>query len=225
MISNDPLTHAELEALRRYDTCTIANAIETFNVRPRTAGFLSAQVRCVFPALGVMLGYAVTSRCRASKKTESTYSRHGWWDAVAAGRKPRVAVIQDVDDPPVGAFWGEVQTNIHRALGCVGCVTNGGVRDLNEVEPLGFHYYAGSVMVSHAYIDMIDFGTPVSIGGVEIVTGDLVHADRHGVQTIPLQIARDIPAACERIIAKEHVVISLCQSSDFSLEKLKQVQA
>src|SRR6202011_723629 len=198
-----PLTADELEALRRYDTCTVANAIETFDVRPRTAGFASPEIRCIFPQLGVMLGYAVTARARASVPAEQSYSRHGWWDAIAAAPAPRVAVIQDLDDPPVGAFWGEVQSNIHRALGCVGCVTNGGVRDLNEVEPLGFHYYAGSVMVSHAYIDMIGFGMPVSIGGIEIVTGDLIHADRHGVQTIPLQIARDIPAACERIMAKE----------------------
>ena len=224
MISTDPLAQAELDALRRYDTCTIANAIETFDIRPRTAGFMSPEIRCVFPAQGVMLGYAVTARCRASEKTESTYSRHGWWDAIAAAPAPRVAVLQDLDEPPVGSFWGEVQSNIHKALGCIGCVTNGGVRDLNEVEPLGFAYYAGSVMVSHAYINMIDFGTPVSIGGMQIATGDLIHADRHGVQTIPLEIAREIPAACERIMAKERVVISLCQSSEFSLGALKSAQ-
>ncbi|GAC1537473.1 MAG: RraA family protein [Candidatus Velthaea sp.] len=224
MISTGPLTQAELDALRCYDTCTIANAIETFDIRPRTAGFMSPEIRCVFPGMGVMLGYAVTGRCRASEKTEATYSRHGWWDAIAAAPAPRVAVLQDVDDPPVGSFWGEVQSNIHTALGCVGCVTNGGVRDLNEVEPLGFQYYAGSVMVSHAYINMIDYGMPVTIGGVEIATGDLIHADRHGVQTIPLEIAREIPAACERIMAKEQVVISLCRSRDFSLEALKTAQ-
>jgi regulator of RNase E activity RraA len=218
------LNAAELEALRRYDTPTIANAIETFDVRPRTAGFASPAVRCIFPQFGTMIGYAVTARCRAAQPAAQPYSRHGWWDAVAAAPAPRVAVIQDLDDPPVGAFWGEVQSNIHRALGCVGAVTNGGVRDLREVEALGFQYYAGSVMVSHAYVTMVDYGTPVTIAGLEIHPGDLVHADLHGVQVIPPEIARAIPAACEAIIAKERTIIDLCRSPQFSVDALKRLQ-
>ncbi len=219
-----PLTADELARLRRYDAPTVANAIETFDVRPRTAGFASPAIRCIFPQLGVMVGYAVTARARANQPAEGSYSRHGWWDALAAAPGPRVAVIQDLDDPPVGAFWGEVQANIHRALGCVGAVTNGGVRDLSEVEPLGFQYFAGSVMVSHAYVHMVDFGTPVTIGGLEIRPGDLIHADRHGVQVIPAEIARAIPDACEKIAAHERTTISLCQSPDFSLDALKRIQ-
>jgi 4-hydroxy-4-methyl-2-oxoglutarate aldolase len=218
------LTAEELERLRRYDTCTVANAIETFDIRPRTAGFASPQIKSIFPQLGVMIGYAVTARARANQPGDGNYSRHGWWDAIAASPAPRVAVIEDLDDPPVGAFWGEVQSNIHRALGCVGCVTNGGVRDLREVEPLGFHYFAGSVMVSHAYVHMVDFGTPVTIGGLEIRPGDLVHADVHGVQVIPEEIAREIPDAAEKIIAKERTIISLCQSPAFELDALKRLQ-
>ena len=218
------LTADELELLRRYDTCTIANAIETFDVRPRTAGFMSPEIRSIFPQHGVMVGYAVTARARAGRPAEVSYSRHGWWDAIVAAPAPRVAVIQDLDDPPVGAFWGEVQSNIHQALGCVGCVTNGGVRDLREVEPLGFHYYAGSVMVSHAYVHMVDFGTPVTVGGLEIKPGDLIHADLHGVQVIPEEIARELPSAAEKIIAKERTIISLCQSPAFDLAELKRLQ-
>ncbi len=142
---------------------------------------------------------------------------------MVAAPSPRVAVIQDLDDPPVGAFWGEVQSNIHKALGCLGCVTNGGVRDLREVEPLGFQYFAGSVMVSHAYVHMVDFGTPVTIGGLEIKPGDLIHADLHGVQVIPEEIARAIPDAAEKIIAKERTIISLCQSPAFELNDLKRI--
>lgn len=218
------LTADDLDALRRYDTCTIANAIETFDVQPRSAGFASPQIRCIFPHMGVMVGYAVTARSRAAQPADGNYSRHGWWDAIVAAPAPRVAVIQDLDDPPVGAFWGEVQSNIHKALGCIGCVTNGGVRDLREVEPLGFQYYAGSVMVSHAYVHMIDFGTAVTVGGLQIKPGDLIHADLHGVQVIPETIAREIPAAAEKIIAKERTIISLCQSPAFSLDELKRVQ-
>jgi 4-hydroxy-4-methyl-2-oxoglutarate aldolase len=218
------LTAEELERLRRYDTCTVANAIETFDIRPRTAGFASPAIRSIFPQLGVMIGYAVTARARANQPGDGNYSRHGWWDAIAASPAPRVAVIQDLDDPPVGAFWGEVQSNIHQALGCAGCVTNGGVRDLREVEPLRFHYYAGSVMVSHAYVHMVDFGTPVTIGGLEIRPGDLIHADMHGVQVIPEAIAREIPDAAEKIIAKERTIISLCQSPGFEVDALKRLQ-
>jgi len=217
------LTPEDLERLRRYDTCTIANAIETFDVRPRTAGFASPEIRSIFPQMGVMVGYAVTARARANQPADGSYSRHGWWDAIVAAPSPRVAVIQDLDDPPVGAFWGEVQSNIHKALGCLGCVTNGGVRDLREVEPLGFQYFAGSVMVSHAYVHMVDFGTPVTIGGLEIKPGDLIHADLHGVQVIPEEIARAIPDAAEKIIAKERTIISLCQSPAFELNDLKRI--
>ncbi len=220
----EPLSADELERLRRYDTPTVANAIETFDVRPRSAGFASPAVRCIFPQFGVMIGYAVTARMRAGAPGAGSYSRHGWWDAIAAAPAPRVAVIQDLDEPPVGAFWGEVQSNIHRTLGCEGVVTNGGVRDLREAEALGFHYFAGSVMVSHAYVHMVDFGTPVTVGGLEIRPGDLVHADRHGVQVIPLEIARAIPAACEKIVAQERTIIALCQSPEFTLDALKRIQ-
>ncbi|MFN2459736.1 MAG: RraA family protein [Candidatus Velthaea sp.] len=223
------LTTDELERLRTYDTPTVANAIETFDIRPRTAGFMTPAIRSIFPDvgfpdLGVMVGYAVTARARSSVPTDAVYSRHGWWDALEAAPRPRIAVIQDVDDPPVGAFWGEVQSNIHRALGCEGAVTNGGVRDLREAHALGFHYYAGSVMVSHAYVNLLDHGEPVEIGGLTIHPGDLIHADRHGVHVVPLEIARDIPAACETLAAKERRIIELCQSPAFALEELKRVQ-
>ncbi len=216
-----PLKVEELEALSGYDAPTIANAIETFDIRPWIEGFMSPAIRCIFPEMGVMAGYAVTGRIRASTKGAGSYSRHPWWDKILEVRVPRVIVLEDVDDPPVGAFWGEVQTNIHKALGCIGTVTNGGVRDLSEVRAAGFHYFAGSIMVSHAYVHLLDFGEPVSVGGLTVKTGDLIHADQHGVQLIPLEIARDIPAACEAIIAKERRIIDFCKSLDFTLEGLK----
>lgn len=219
----NPLGPEELEALRRYDAPTIANGIETFDVRPWTEGFMTPQIRCVFPEMGVMAGYAVTGRIRSSKKGEGSYSRHGWWEAILEIPAPRVIVLEDVDDMPVGAFWGEVQTNIHKALGCIGTVTNGGVRDLNEVRAAGFHYFSGSIMLSHAYVHLLDFGEPVTVGGVKVKPGDLVHGDQHGVQIVPPEIARDIPAACEQIIARERTIIDFCRSTNFSLDGLKQL--
>jgi len=217
------LAPLDLAVLRRYDAPTIANAIETFDVRPWTEGFMSPQIRCIFPEMGVMAGYAVTGKIRASQKGAGSYSRHGWWDAIGAVPHPRVIVFEDVDATPVGAFWGEVQTNIHKALGCIGTVTNGGVRDLTEVRAVGFHYFAASIMLSHAYVRLLEYGQPVRVGGVTVKTGDLVHADRHGVQIVPFEIARELPAACEKIIANERKVIAFCQSDAFSLAGLKKL--
>ena len=217
------LSPEELAALRRYDAPTIANGIETFDVRPWTEGFMAPSIRCVFPEMGVMTGYAVTGKIRAAQKGAGSYSRHGWWDAILAVPHPRVIVLEDLDDPPVGAFWGEVQTNIHKALGCIGTVTNGGVRDLTEVRAAGFHYFAASIMVSHAYVHLLEFGEPVTVGGIHVRTGDLIHADQHGVQIVPPEIARALPAACEKIIEKERKVIVFCQSDAFSLDGLKKL--
>ena len=218
-----PLGIEELAALKRYDAPTIANAVETFDVRLWTEGFMSPSIRCIFPELGTMAGYAVTGRIRASQSGGGAYSRHGWWEAILRHPAPRVIVLEDVDDPPVGAVWGEVQTNIHKALGCIGTVTNGGVRDLTEVRGAAFHYFAASIMVSHAYVQLLDYGEPVSVGGVTIRTGDLIHADQHGVQVVPIEIAPQLPAACEAIIAKERRIIAYCQSNEFSLEGLKKL--
>jgi 4-hydroxy-4-methyl-2-oxoglutarate aldolase len=123
----------------------------------------------------------------------------------------------------VGSFWGEVQGNIHRALGCVGLVTNGGVRDMDEVKALGFHCFASAVLVSHAYVHLVEIDVPVSVGGLVVHPGDLIHADKHGVQVIPNDIAPQIPEAVAKIAANERRIIEVCQAPDFSIDKLMQV--
>lgn len=217
------MTTEDLIALKRYDTPTIANAIETFGIRPFSEGHMSSEIRSVFPNLGVMVGYAVTGTMRAREKSERSYSRHEWFDLIVSQPGPRVPVLQDLDDPPCGAFWGEVQTNIHKALGCAGIVTNGGVRDLREVEAAGFHYYAGSVMVSHEYVHLVDCGKPVVVGGIEVKTGDVIHADQHGVQVVPRELVGKLPEACEAVIRKERKIIAYCQSAEFTVEGLKKL--
>ena len=217
------ITIEDLNAIKRYDTPTIANAIETFNIRPWNEGYMPPEIKCIFPNLGPMIGFAVTGTIRAREKSTKSYSRADWFDLIVAQPSPRVCVLEDLDDPPCGAFWGEIQTNIHKALGCAGVVTNGGVRDLREVEAAGFQYYAGSVMVSHAYVHLVECGQPVDVGGVTVRTGDIVHADSHGVQIVPKDLVHELPAACEKIIAKERTMISYCQSPQFSLEGLKKL--
>src|SRR5688572_275754 len=205
----EPLTVAELEALRRWPTPAIANAIETFGVRPNDQGFMVGP-RCMFPELGPMVGYAATATIRASVRggPESRTQMAAHWRNIQAQPAPRVAVIQDLDDPPAfGAFWGEVNSNIHRALGCAGVVTNGGVRDLEEVRVLRFQFFAAGVVPSHAFVHLVKAGGEVEVGGLKIKDGDLIHADLHGVITIPHELPRDVPRAAAEVEKRERVVI------------------
>ena len=211
----------ELEALKRYNTPTISNAIEIFNIRPRHLGFLPHRIRCLFPDLGPMVGYAVTSRTRAAFSTEKSddptpdYLRY-----VAAQPGPKIAVGQDLDDPPgLGAQFGEVNATIHKKLGCVGHITDGCPRDLDEVHALGFQLFGLNPCVSHAYVRLVDFGKPVQLAGVEVRPGDLVHADKHGVCIIPLECASKLVDACAEVERMERPLLELCRSDDFDLEE------
>jgi len=213
-----------LEALRKLSTPTVSNAIELFNLRPRNEGYLSPEIRCVFPELGVMVGHAVTLRFAAEQPATRPGSRYESWKYILETPEPRVLVLQDLDQPPgAGAYLGEVMATIHRRLGCIGGVTNGCVRDLDEVRALGFHFFAAGVCVSHAYVHLVDVGTPVKVGGTMIHTGDLLHADKHGVLLVPEQIADKIPEAAAQVAEREQRLIAHCKSPEFSLGELKRL--
>ena len=218
------LTLDDLEALRQISTPTICNTIEVFNVRPRSAGFFNNEIKCVFPGMGTMVGFAATATMRAERpdyNPETLVNRWRFWNHTVAQPTPRIAVIEDLDDPVAqGSFWGEVQGNTFKALGAIGCITNGGVRDLDEAEAMGFQFYASHVIPSHAYVHVVEVGIPVKVGGIVVRPGDLLHADKHGITTIPIEVAKDIPKAAKEIEAKERKIISLCQSNKFSTEKL-----
>jgi regulator of RNase E activity RraA len=220
-----PLSAQQLQALRQLDACTLANAIETFHERLRNEGFVDHTVRCRFPRLPPMVGYAVTIKIRGSAPPTSDGSypdRTDWWDYILSVPAPRVVVVQDISSRPgLGSLVGAVHMNILRALDCVGVVTNGSVRDIPAAESAGFHLFAGSLSVSHAYIHIIEIGEPVEIGGLKLRSGDLLHGDMHGVQSIPLAIADRLPAVAARILAKEQAIIALCRSPEFTLEKLR----
>jgi regulator of RNase E activity RraA len=216
---------AVLENLRAIDSCTVANAIETFDVRLRNTGFADSRIRCIFTEFPPMVGYAATARIRTSEPPMEGHSYHertDWWEHVLSIPKPRVIVVQDIDDHPGrGSFVGEVHANIFLALGCVGLVTNGAVRDLPPVRATKFHLFAGCISVSHAYAHIFDFGGVVEVGGLRIQPGDLIHGDRHGVQTVPQEIADKIPAAAKQILQKEQALIALCHSPNFTIDKLR----
>ncbi len=217
------LTTEELAALKKIPSPTISNAIEMFDIRPRNEGHIGPGLHCLFPKLGRMVGYAFTATISADLPGSSgrSFARSEYWEATQTVPAPRIAVIQDLDNPPgKGAFWGEVNSNIHRSLGFVGMVTNGSARDLDEMESLGFFGFAGCPSVSHSYVHLVDFGAAVRLGGALVDPGSLLHGDRHGVVMIPLEIAGHVAQAAAEVEAAERELISFCQSPDFSLEGL-----
>ncbi len=221
MADNHPLPPETLEALRGITTPTVSNAIETFDRRGRHEGFMDSSVRCILPELGTMVGYACTATIRASL-AEPGPPPWAMWEHVLQVPEPRVVVIQDLDAPsPIGSFWGEVNGNTFKALGCAGTVTNGGVRDLDEVRRLGFHFFASCVLVSHAWVHLVDVGRPVQVGGLRVSPGELVHADQHGVLVIPLDLAERVPEAAAAVERQERQIIEYCQSPGFTAEGLK----
>lgn len=217
-----PLSSEMLTELSSFSSATIANAIETFHVRPRGEGFTNHQIRCLFPDLGAVVAYACTMTIASATPAPSPRGvcRTDYWDYVHNAMRPKIVVAQDLSDIPGGAYWGEVNSNIHLALGADGVLTNGTVRDIVEVERLGFHLFSSGVSVSHGFAHLEDFGKPVSVFGMRVQPGDLIHADRHGAVVIPHRIAASVAKAAREIESAERVMISLCQSSDFATEKL-----
>jgi 4-hydroxy-4-methyl-2-oxoglutarate aldolase len=219
------LTTEQLKALQHFDTCSLSNAIDTFEVRLRNEGYTNSSIHCITPQLPPMAGHAVTLkiRCSSPRTAAHTYlDRTDWWDHILTFPEPRVVAIEDLDNPPgAGAFVGEVHSNILRALGCAGAITNGAVRDIPAVEKIPFHLFAGSVAVSHAYAHIVEIGGDVRIGGLKIKSGDLLHADRHGVLSVPAKIAPKLPSVVLTLAEEERKLIALCRSGDFTLEQLK----
>jgi len=223
------LLTAQLDELRQLSTCVVASAIEGFGVRMYNTGFADSSIRCQFRDLPPVIGYAATARIHSEEPPMEGggyfyYDRSDLWKHILSIPPPRIVVIQDLDDHPgLGAFVGSVHAHIFRALGCVAFVTNGTVRDITDILPLGLQLFASNVAVSHAYAHIFDYGCPVRIGGLDVAPGDLVHGDLHGVQTIPLEIADKVPAAAREIIDRRKQIIDLCQCSNFSLERLQRL--
>lgn len=212
------------EALRALDSCTVANAIEKFGVRPDTHGYTGPEIRCLFPELGVMLGYAVTAVMGPREAGEQGW-RQGWLDycrAIEASPKPVICVIEDSPLWPMqGALVGEVMATCMKALGAVGCVTNGAVRDLGPVREMGFQYHAGGVIVSHGQVKFHSVGEPVRLGRLTVRPGDLLHADAHGVVVVPLEIADQVPEAARRILEREAEIMETARAAGFRAADLE----
>lgn len=221
-----------LQALVQLDTPTVSNAIELFRIRDRCEGFTDGSVRTLFPELGVRVGYAVTARitARAAPDPSEPDLLEAYFQYLLRVPPPRWVVIQDVDSPPgVGSFWGEVNGNIHRALGCVGVITNGCVRDLPAMREVGFQAIAGSIGVSHGWVRVIEFGKPVTVAGLTVRSGDLIHADQHGAILVPKSIVARIPQAAAAVVEHEQAIVDLARQAWASgqrldLEELKRLR-
>ena len=218
------LTPEQLAELRAMDSPTVANAIETFKVRDDTQGFLGMDVPCRTPEFGVMAGYAVTATASSMTpgRARSREALMKLFDAIAAAPKPAVLVIKDVGQRRTHAcFLGDIVATISTRLGAIGIVTDGGVRDLEGVAPLGFHVFAAGFVVAHGTFNIEEVGIPVEISGTVVKPGDLIHGDASGVTTIPLEIADRLYAECLKVREQGSGLRDFAISKNFTLETLR----
>ena len=215
-----------LAALKALDTPTLCNALERVAPERTGYGYTTRPLVCVRPELEPIVGYARTATIRAVQPSAregaaEREARLAYYESIAAGPHPTVTVSEDIDPAPgVGAWWGEVQTHLHRGLGSLGVVTNGSVRDLGELAE-GFQVLAGNVGPSHAFVHPVAWGIPVSVHGMRVCPGDLVHADRHGAVVVPEELAALLPAAAKEIVKGESVLIEASKKPGFEFETLR----
>lgn len=204
------VTKATLDGLAKYDTPTICNVIELFDIRPRNQGYMDSRVQSCFPEMDPMVGFATTASFRSAMEPPSG-DAYGSLDLQLEIMEnipgPAVIVFQDLDDPPVAAVFGEVMCSIYQGFGAAGLITSGAGRDLLQVKDIGFPVFTGSTICSHGYCHFLHIGIPVRIGGLTVNTGELLHGDANGVTNVPIDIAADILDACEEFIAAEKIII------------------
>lgn len=199
-----------LDTLRKYDTPTVCNVLELFEMRPRNTGYMDDRIKACYPALPPMVGFATTATFRAAAppKGGDTYiGLGGQVEKIAATSGPKVVVFQDLDDPAVAATFGEIMCTTYKAFGCVGLITSGTGRDLDQVEPLKFPCFTAGTMPSHGYTQIVELDVSVRVGGVWVNPGDLLHGDRNGVTTIPVELAALTAEGCAGFVDAESVVL------------------
>lgn len=212
------------EHLRNFDTPTIANALEIAAGTRSAEGFTRRTLIAANPKLKPIVGYARTAMIRSAAPFDPRERREkllAYYENIARAPQPTIAVIQDIDHQPgIGAFWGEVNTNIHWGLGCVGAITNGSMRDLEMMQPQ-FQCLAASLSPSHAWVHVVEIGVKVDVCGLLVSDGDIVHADHHGAVLIPANSLDKLPAAIDFMARKEKVLLDAAKAPGFNLEKLR----
>lgn len=214
------LSAADLDLLRAFDTPTVCNVIELFQVRPQTAGYMDKRIRAAYPDLPPMVGYASTATFRSSAPRPNEGSYASIYDQVARFAElpqPTVIAFQDLDDPPVAATFGEVMATTYKKFGAAGLITSGAGRDYEQVERLDFPCFCDGWIASHGYPLILDVHVPVRIGGIVVQPGDLLHGDANGVTTIPIEIASEVAGACREYVDCEDAVLGYLKNDEVEL--------
>ena len=225
MVSIDVAT---LDKLRGFDTPTICNVIELFDVRPRDAGYMDDRIKACFPEMPPLVGFAATATFRASmppRDGDGYSSNEAYAERFGELSGPAVVVFQDLDSPPVAATFGEVMCTIYKTFGARGLITSGAGRDLEQVRRLGFPVFTSGAICAHAYVHIPQIFVPVHVGGIAIYPDDLLHADCNGVTTIPVEIAREVADVGDEFVEAEAVILNALRESGPSLEVLRAARA
>ena len=204
------ITPDTLRKLAKYDTPTICNVIELFDVRPRNRGYMDGRVRSNFPEFPPMVGFACTAAFRSDAPPAGGDAYGSLQKQLEQFEKlpgPAVVVFQDLDEPPAAAVFGEVMCSTYQAFGSVGLVTNGGGRDLEQVRALKYPVFTGSTICSHGYCHMLHLGLPVRVGGLMVNQGELLHGDANGVTNIPPEITVEVADVADEFVAAEAILL------------------
>jgi regulator of RNase E activity RraA len=212
-----------LDLLRKVDTPTVCNAIEMVEGKRGFDRFTRGTVLCSDPDAGAIVGVARTAKIAAAAPPDEAPEvirtrRMDYYRHMATGPRPALAVVEDLDGPnAVGAYWGEINTTVHKGFGLAGALTNGVMRDLGDL-PAGFPVIAGSIGPSHAFVHVREVGTPVTVFGLTIADGDLVHADRHGALLVPHDYVAELGAAITKIQGTESIVLEAARAPEFDFD-------
>lgn len=222
------LTDQLITDLKTLDTPTVCNALELLVPERRGYGYTTQPLVCTRPELPPMVGVARTAAIRSAHPShlqgkEARSMNNGYYAYIDEEPKPSIVVIQDLDDAQrgYGSYWGEVNSNIHKGLGALGVITDGSVRDLPDIAD-GFQMMADRVGPSHAFVHVVGFAAPISVAGMRVASGELIHADMHGAVVIPWDVADQVLAAAKQIAEREAVIIRAAQQPGFSIDKLRQ---
>ncbi len=216
------------DRLRRFDTPTICNLIELFDVRPRHTGYMDARIQACFPELPPIVGFAATATFRASAPLGPGEASASLDEQVARFQEldgPAVVVFQDLDSPPVGATFGEIMCTVYQAFGAQGLITSGMGRDLAQVRKIGFPVFTSGACCSHGYVHIPQIHVPLHVGGLAVYPNDLLHADCNGVTSIPREIASEVADVGAEFVAAECVILEALRQPNPSVESLRSARA
>ncbi len=221
-ISNETLVE-----LAKYDTPTVCNVIELFNIRPQNTGYMDHSIMSCFPKFPPMVGFALTSTFRSMSPPNSkdVYgSLDMQLDLFDQLPGPPIIVFQDTDEPTAAATFGEVMCTTYKSFGAKGLITSGTGRDLDQVEAIGFPTFTNGTTCAHGYCHIVSVGTPVTVGGLPVYQGDLLHGDLNGVTNIPVEIASEIPGACAELMKAEDIILNYVKGGNITVQGFKEAR-